>query len=80
MLEAAGASPDAASATARALVDANVRGVDSHGIVFLHFYLPRLRKGTTRGDAEPEVIIDLPALALVDGHAGLGAYIASFAM
>lgn len=80
MLEAAGASPDAASATARALVDANVRGDDSHGIVFLHFYLPRLRKGTTRGDAELEGIIDLPALALADGHAGLGAYIASFAM
>ena len=80
MLVAAGASHEAAEATARALVDANERGVDSHGIVFLHFYLPRLRSGITRGDAEPEVLIDLPALALVDGHAGLGAYIATFAM
>ncbi len=80
MLEAAGASPKAAAATARALVDANERGVDSHGIVFLHFYLPRLLSDTTHGDVEPEIVIDLPALALVDGHAGLGAYIATFAM
>ena len=80
ILRAAGASAAAAAATAHSLVDANLRGLDSHGVVFLNFYLPRLRAGTTRGDAEPELLVDLPALALVDGHDGLGGYVASFAM
>jgi LDH2 family malate/lactate/ureidoglycolate dehydrogenase len=80
ILEAAGASPEAASATARCLVRANQRGIDSHGIVFLNFYLPRLRVGTTKGNAHPEIVINLPAIALVDGHHGLGAHVASFGM
>ena len=80
VLECTGASSDAAVATAKALVDANRRGVDSHGVVQLYFYLPGLRAGTTRGDAEPSVEVDLPAAAIVDGHDGLGPYIAGFAM
>ena len=80
VLERTGASSDAAVATAKALVDANRRGVDSHGVVQLYFYLPGLRAGTTQGDAEPSVEVDLPAAAIVDGHDGLGPYIAGFAM
>lgn len=80
VLQAAGASRKAASVTARALVDANQRGLDSHGVVFLSFYLPRLRAGTTQGDAEPEVVADLPGLVVVDGHDALGPYAASIAM
>jgi len=80
ILRQTGASEEAADVTARLLVDTSRRGLDSHGVVFLSFYLPRLRAGTTRGDARPEIAVDLPALALVDGHDGLGAYVASFAM
>lgn len=80
VLGATGASPRAAAATARTLVDASLRGLDSHGVVFLSFYLPRLRAGTTVGDAEPEIVVDAPALAVVDGHDGLGGHVATFAM
>jgi len=80
VLEKAGASHPAAVATAEALVDANQRGLDSHGVTQLHFYLPGLKAGTTRGDAEPTVETDLPAAAVVDGHDGLGPYVARFAM
>ena len=80
ILEMAGAAEPAALATARALIGANLRGLDSHGIVFLAFYLPRLRAGTTDGSATPRVAVDLPALALVDGCNALGAYVATFAM
>lgn len=80
ILEAAGASAEAARATAQCLIDANRRGVDSHGIVFLRFYLPRLRSGAARGEAHPAIAVDLPALALVDGNGALGAYVAHFAM
>jgi LDH2 family malate/lactate/ureidoglycolate dehydrogenase len=80
ILQSAGASREAAEATTRCLVGANRRGIDSHGIVFLRFYLPRLRSGAARGDAHPVVVIDLPALALIDGQCALGAYVADFAM
>jgi ureidoglycolate dehydrogenase (NAD+) len=80
VLEKAGASHPAAAATAEALVDANQRGLDSHGVTQLHFYLPGLEAGTTKGDAEPTVETDLPAAAVVDGHGGLGPYVARFAM
>lgn len=80
ILQRAGASRQAAEATAHCLVSADRRGVDSHGIVFLNFYLPRLRSGATTGDAHPEIVVDMPALALVDGHNALGSYTASFAM
>jgi LDH2 family malate/lactate/ureidoglycolate dehydrogenase len=79
-LEDAGASPEAATVTARVLVDANRRGLDSHGVVFLTSYLTRLRVGSTRGDAHPEIVIDLPGLTVVDGHDALGPYVASFGM
>jgi LDH2 family malate/lactate/ureidoglycolate dehydrogenase len=80
VLRSAGASEEAAAETARALVHANRRGLDSHGVLFLSFYLPRLRAGTTKGEARPEIVTDLPALALVDGHDALGPYVATFAM
>src|SRR5262249_55912543 len=80
MLKAAGASPAAARTTADCLVDANRRGLDSHGVVLLSFYIPRLRNGTTKGDADPTIEVDHPALALVSGHDGLGAHVGRFAM
>jgi LDH2 family malate/lactate/ureidoglycolate dehydrogenase len=80
ILRAAGASREAAEATAACLVSANRRGVDSHGVIFLRFYLPRLKSGAADGAAHPTVVVDLPALALVDGHYALGAYVAEFAM
>jgi LDH2 family malate/lactate/ureidoglycolate dehydrogenase len=80
LLAAAGAQPVAAEATAASLVTANRRGLDSHGVVFLAFYLPRLRAGTTDGRAEPTVLLDLPGLAVVDGCNALGAYVATRAM
>jgi LDH2 family malate/lactate/ureidoglycolate dehydrogenase len=80
VLRAAGASPESADATAAMLVDANRRGLDSHGVVMLDLYLRRLRRGTIDGAAVPEVIVDLPAAVLVDGRNGLGAYVGCWAL
>ena len=80
VLESAGASHTAAGAVADGLVDANRRGLDSHGVSQLFFYLPSLAAGATRGSAEPSVVVETPAMALVDGHDGLGHYVAHFAM
>ena len=80
ILRTAGASRPAASATADALLSASRRGFDSHGVEYLHFYLPKLKNAVTPGDAHPEVVLDLPALAVVDGNAAMGAYVATFSM
>jgi LDH2 family malate/lactate/ureidoglycolate dehydrogenase len=80
LLRRAGASAPAAQATAGALVDGNVRGLDSHGVGLLSLYLPRLERGTIRGDAHPQVLIERAGFALVEGNDALGAYVAGFAM
>jgi LDH2 family malate/lactate/ureidoglycolate dehydrogenase len=80
ILEQAGAVPEAADAVAECLVDASVRGVDSHGVVLLSYYLPRLRSGAIAGNARPEIVHEEPAVAVVDGHDALGAFVGTFAM
>ena len=79
-LLAAGADEVPASVTARVLVDANRRGLDTHGVLILRLYLPRLASGAMDGRARPGVALDLPAAAVVDGHNALGPYVASFAI
>ena len=66
--------------TARVLVDANRRGVDSHGVFLVRLYLPRLRSGSINGRARAEVVVNGPGYAVLDGHNGLGAYIGSIGM
>lgn len=80
ILEKAGASRHSARVTARVLVDANRRGIDSHGVSLLQVYLPSLRADATRGQAEPSIATETSATAVVDGHSGLGPYVASYAM
>ena len=75
VLHRAGASAEAAVATADCLVDANRRGFDTHGVVLLESYLSRLRSGAINGVARPFVALDAPALALLDGDNGLGPYV-----
>jgi LDH2 family malate/lactate/ureidoglycolate dehydrogenase len=79
-IEAAGADPEPAAVTARCLVDANRRGLDTHGVLILRLYLPRLASGAMDGRARPAIVVDRPAAALVDGRNGLGPFVASFAM
>lgn len=80
LLERNGASAAAAHATAEVLVDADRRGLSSHGVAQLQFYLPSLRAGATSGDTEPTIVVETASMALVDGQLGLGAYVARFAM
>lgn len=76
----AGMSSPAAETTAAAMLHANRRGLDSHGVVLLGVYVPRLRHGHIHGHAEPEVVHVRGATALLDGHCGPGAYTARAAM
>ena len=69
-----------ASTAAKALLAADLRGVDSHGIARLSGYV-RLWK-SNRINAKPAISIvhQTPSTAVVDGDKGLGLVVAPFAM
>ncbi len=69
--EAAGASPPAAEALARASVDAEAAGQPNVGIAHLVDHLDALRAGRIRGDALPEMTRPAPALFHVDAGGGI---------
>src|SRR5262245_53946564 len=79
-LRAVGVSAAHARLTADALVTADAWGVFTHGTKLLTGYLRRLKAGGIRTDAEPAVISEGPAWAVVDGRSVLGQVTGSFAM
>jgi len=71
-----GVSESDAEIVADALVMANLRGVDSHGVVRLHSYVERILRGLIDPKAKPQVVRDFGAACLIDGNNGLG-YVAA---
>jgi (2R)-3-sulfolactate dehydrogenase (NADP+) len=70
-LERAGATPSMATATARALVAADACGLTSHGVSRIPQYATHLRNGRADGAAQPRVVKERGAAALVDAGCGL---------
>ena len=62
------------------LVQADLWGHQSHGVLRLGWYLARLRTGAMRAVTTPEFVMDSGAVAVVDGHDGVGQVLAAFAM
>lgn len=69
---ARGASKADAAAVADALVWANLRGVDSHGVSRVPRYLELFDKGESVPDAVPTVERPRAAIAIIDAHAAPG--------
>ena len=67
-----GLGPEDAAITADNFVFANLRGVDSHGVIRMKVYADRLRAGGIDPKAQPSVIEESPATALMDAHNGIG--------
>ena len=80
LLKAAGASPEETETVADVLVSANLAGHDSHGVIRIEQYVRMVREGRIVPGAPFEIVRRAPAAALVDGHWGFGAVIASRAM
>jgi LDH2 family malate/lactate/ureidoglycolate dehydrogenase len=72
VLTAWGMPPGPAAATADVIVDTDLSGIDSHGVSMLPTYEQLHRAGRLDLAAEPVVVRDLPAVAVVDGRHGLG--------
>ena len=61
-----------AAVVARSLVDANLCGHDSHGVIRVPQYVGFIREGKLFCAVEPEVLRETPALLALDGRWGLG--------
>jgi ureidoglycolate dehydrogenase (NAD+) len=79
-LEKLGLGATDARFVAETLVAANLRGVDSHGVVRLPHYSMRLRNGTVKARPNITVRRTAPSAAIVEGDAGMGQLVAARAM
>lgn len=70
-LEAAGATPNAAMAAARALVAADAQGLGSHGVSRVPQYATFLRNGRTESKAEPSIVHSKGGACLIDAQSGM---------
>jgi LDH2 family malate/lactate/ureidoglycolate dehydrogenase len=61
-----------AALLADSLVQAELWGHQSHGMLRLPWYVDRLRSGAVRADSTPQTLIDTGALLLLDGKQGIG--------
>jgi uncharacterized oxidoreductase len=68
--------PAGAAWMAKLLIRANLRGHDSHGVIRVPQYVASWKKGEADPKAEPVVVQDGPATALVDGKRGFGQIVA----
>ena len=68
--------PPGAAWMAELLVRANLRGHDSHGVIRIPQYIASWKKGDANPTAEPVVVQEGPATALVDGKLGFGQIVA----
>jgi LDH2 family malate/lactate/ureidoglycolate dehydrogenase len=66
--------------TAKVLVEADLRGIDSHGVARLSRYVSGIQQGMMRPRANPRVAHETPVTATVDGDAGLGQPVSHGAM
>jgi len=69
---AAGASQAEGQAIGQNLVEANLAGHDSHGVVRVPRYLRDMQRGHMKFGQTVETLIDGGAFALLDGHFGFG--------
>lgn len=80
VLQAAGFSDDEARIGADVIVEADLRGVDTHGVTRLAGYVNMTRLGYIKPRANWQVVTDGPTTALIDGDGGLGHYLGYVAM
>jgi LDH2 family malate/lactate/ureidoglycolate dehydrogenase len=80
-LFATGGVPEAdARLVADSLVQADLWGHQSHGVLRAPWYLARLRSGAMTPTTEPRFVVDAGAVAVVDAGEGIGQVISAFAM
>ena len=74
-----GMPPQDAHLAADTLVQADLWGHQSHGVMRLPWYVARLKTGTAKPVATPEQIVDVGAVGVIDGHDGMGQVVTALA-
>jgi ureidoglycolate dehydrogenase (NAD+) len=77
---AAGLPAADAAVEAEVLVWANLRGVDSHGVLRIPSYLSSIRRGGMNPTPDVQVVKDTPAMALIDADWAFGPVVTATAM
>ncbi|MHC4875357.1 MAG: Ldh family oxidoreductase [Planctomycetota bacterium] len=72
LLAAGGALPKEADVVGRSLVDANLRGHDSHGVMRIPFYVKQVQDGKLTPGATLDVVNETPGTIVADGSWGFG--------
>lgn len=72
-----GMPADDAHIAADTLVQADLWGHQSHGVMRLSWYAARLKSGVAKAVANPEYVVDMGAVGVVDGHDGMGQVLAA---
>lgn len=75
-----GCSQMHAETAAGALVSADLRGIDSHGVARLSGYIRLWEVGRVNSNPSIQIIHETPSTAVVDGDRGLGLVVAPHAM
>lgn len=72
ILESVGVPPDQAKMTAEVVVEGDLRGVESHGVLRLPAYVHRVQKGLMKAVTEVKTVVERPATLLLDAGGGFG--------
>lgn len=72
LLEAISVPTDAARVTAECLVEAEQRGLRSHGLLRLPIYMQAIESGDVDVNASPRIVTEFGAMVVLDGKNGLG--------
>ena len=76
ILEAAGAPADQADIAAESLIASNLRGVDSHGLQLLPFYIEQILAGEMDPKADGAVVSESGSCLVFDAQNALGQWVA----
>lgn len=79
IMHAAGCSMSEAVTVARRLVDSNLVGHDSHGVLRVGKYLEWMGNGWVKANQTPTLAFESDAIAIVDGNRGFGQVVGEFA-
>jgi LDH2 family malate/lactate/ureidoglycolate dehydrogenase len=80
IFEALDVPPDDAQQVADGLVWADLRGIDSHGIIRIPSYVMRLDRGVVNPRPNIQIVKDLPAAMVIDADQAHGQIALSFGM
>ena len=78
-MQGGGCNAHEAGTVARRLVDSNLVGHDSHGVLRVAKYLAWVRNGTLKPNQTPTVVFENETIAIVDGNRGFGQVVGEFA-